>query len=92
MADQSSSRRPPQPETPVKLDDAPGLPARRLAAAVIDEVLRARVAARVNDASDADVAVLETQLTRDAGAIAWRKVDTVNAFEDEARALAETMG
>lgn len=56
------------------------------------EVLRARVAARVNDASDADVAVLENQLTRDTGEITWRKVDTVSAFEDEARALAEAMG
>ena len=56
------------------------------------EVLRARVAARVNDASDADVAVLETQLARDPGDIAWHKVDTVSAFEDEARALAEAMG
>jgi aminoglycoside phosphotransferase family enzyme/predicted kinase len=56
------------------------------------EVLRARVAARVNDASDADVAVLESQLTRDTGDIAWRRVDTVSAFEDEARTLAESMG
>ncbi|OYX89661.1 MAG: gluconate kinase, partial [Caulobacter sp. 35-67-4] len=56
------------------------------------EVLRARVAARVNDASDADVAVLETQLTRETGEIAWRRVDTVSAFEDEARTLAETLG
>ncbi len=56
------------------------------------EVLRERVAARINDASDADVAVLENQLTRETGEITWRKVDTVNAFEDEARALAETMG
>jgi predicted kinase len=56
------------------------------------EVLRARVAARVNDASDADVAVLESQLARDTGEIAWRRVDTVSAFEDEARALAEAMG
>ena len=56
------------------------------------EVLRARVAARVNDASDADVAVLETQLTRETGQIDWRRVDTVSAFEDEARALAEAMG
>jgi len=56
------------------------------------EVLRARVAARVNDASDADVAVLENQLSRDTGEIGWRKVDTVSAFEDEARALAEAMG
>jgi len=56
------------------------------------EVLRARVAARVNDASDADVAVLEAQLTRETGQIDWRRVDTVSAFEDEARALAEAMG
>ena len=56
------------------------------------EVLRARVAARVNDASDADVAVLESQLTRDTGDIDWRRVDTVSAFEDEARALAEQRG
>ncbi|PXA86274.1 gluconate kinase [Caulobacter sp. D4A] len=56
------------------------------------EVLRARVAARVNDASDADVAVLESQLVRDTGEIDWRRVDTVSAFEDEARALAEQMG
>ncbi|MBI1683951.1 bifunctional aminoglycoside phosphotransferase/ATP-binding protein [Caulobacter hibisci] len=56
------------------------------------EVLRARVAARVNDASDADVAVLESQLSRDTGDIDWRRVDTVSAFEDEARALAEQMG
>ena len=39
-----------------------------------------------------DVAVLENQLTRETGEITWRKVDTVNAFEDEVRALAETMG
>jgi aminoglycoside phosphotransferase family enzyme/predicted kinase len=56
------------------------------------DVLRARVAARVNDASDADVAVLESQLVRDTGEIDWRRVDTVSAFEDEARALAEQMG
>ncbi|MGH1557488.1 AAA family ATPase [Caulobacter segnis] len=64
----------------------------RLAGSAAPEVLRARVAARVNDASDADVAVLESQLARDTGEIAWRKVDTVSAFEDEARALAEAMG
>ncbi|KSB91316.1 gluconate kinase [Caulobacter vibrioides] len=56
------------------------------------DVLRARVAARVNDASDADVAVLESQLVRETGDIDWRRVDTVSAFEDEARALAEQMG
>ena len=39
MAAQSSSRRSPQPEAPPKLDDAPGLPARRLAAAEVPLVL-----------------------------------------------------
>ena len=38
------------------------------------------------------MAVLENQLSRDTGEIGWRKVDTVSAFEDEARALAEAMG
>jgi uncharacterized protein len=36
------------------------------------EVLRARVAARTGDASDADLAVLERQLSRDAGLVTWR--------------------
>ena len=31
-------------------------------------------------------------VARDTGEITWRKVDTVSAFEDEARALAEAMG
>src|SRR5262249_34132292 len=35
--------------------------------------LRARVAARSGDASDADIRVLEEQLERDAGPIAWRR-------------------
>nr|WP_205598008.1 bifunctional aminoglycoside phosphotransferase/ATP-binding protein [Caulobacter sp. 17J65-9] len=37
------------------------------------EVMHARVAARVGDASDADAAVLEAQLARDPGAIGWRR-------------------
>ena len=37
------------------------------------DVLRARVAARTGDASDADVAVLEAQLTKDLGPIHWQK-------------------
>jgi aminoglycoside phosphotransferase family enzyme/predicted kinase len=36
------------------------------------EVLRARIAARTGDASDADLAVLERQLARDAGPVTWR--------------------
>ena len=44
MADRTPPRRGPQQPAAVPESDAPGLPARRLAATVIDEVLRARVA------------------------------------------------
>ncbi|MEZ2409600.1 RsmB/NOP family class I SAM-dependent RNA methyltransferase [Bosea sp. RCC_152_1] len=44
MADRIPPRRGHQPPAAVAESDAPGLPARRLAATVIDEVLRARVA------------------------------------------------
>jgi hypothetical protein len=37
------------------------------------EVLRARIAQRTGDASDADLAVLERQLARGAGPVTWRK-------------------
>ena len=37
------------------------------------DVLRARVAARRNDASDAGIEVLEAQLARGAGDVAWRR-------------------
>jgi aminoglycoside phosphotransferase family enzyme/predicted kinase len=37
------------------------------------EVLRARVAARTGDASDADAAVLERQLGLDVGTVTWRR-------------------
>jgi len=36
-----------------------------------EDVLRARIAARAGDASDADVAVLAEQLTRDPGPLTW---------------------
>ncbi len=53
------------------------------------EVLRARVAARADDASDADVAVLEKQLAYDPGAITWRRVKAEGSPEAVlARALA----
>jgi len=42
------------------------------------EVLRQRVRDRVDDASDADVAVLEGQLARDVGEMGWRRLDAVN--------------
>lgn len=56
------------------------------------ELLRQRVDARTGDASDADVAVLEAQLTRDPGALdSWRKIQSDAAFEGEAKALAEML-
>ena len=39
------------------------------------DVLRARVAARRGDASDADAAVLEAAVARDPGPIAWQRLD-----------------
>jgi len=39
------------------------------------DVLRARVAARRGDASDADAAVLKAAAARDAGPIAWHRLD-----------------
>jgi hypothetical protein len=38
-----------------------------------EQVMRERIAARSGDASDADAAVLETQLTRDPGEIGWSR-------------------
>jgi len=49
-------------------------------------VLEARVAARSGDASDADVAVLHSQLKRDLGAIEWRMLDASRPAEETARA------
>ena len=43
------------------------------------EVLRARVAARRGDASDADAAVLEAAAARDPGPIAWQRLDAAGA-------------
>jgi hypothetical protein len=36
--------------------------------------MKQRLAARTGDASDADVRVLEQQLTRDPGEIGWKRV------------------
>jgi aminoglycoside phosphotransferase family enzyme/predicted kinase len=41
------------------------------------EVMRQRLAGRTGDASDADVRVLQQQLERDPGAIAWRRASAV---------------
>ena len=50
-------------------------------------VMRARVAARTGDASDADAAVLEQQLARDPGALSWTPTDADADFELEAGRL-----
>jgi aminoglycoside phosphotransferase family enzyme/predicted kinase len=49
------------------------------------DVLRARVAGRRGDVSDADVAVLERQLGYETGAIGWRRLDVSGTAEDAAR-------
>src|SRR5262249_45279475 len=59
------------------------------------DVLRARVAARTGDASDATVAVLERQLTVDPGALDWAAIDAsgdAQASLDAARAVLVTRG
>ena len=43
------------------------------------EILAGRIGARSGDASDADARVLEQQLQRDPGEIAWRRVDATAA-------------
>lgn len=49
------------------------------------DILRARVAGRRGDVSDADVAVLERQLGYETGAIGWRRLDVSGTAEDAAR-------
>ena len=55
------------------------------------DVLRARVQGRSGDASDADVATLESQLARDPGPMDWRRLDARAPLDDQARALVDAM-
>lgn len=55
--------------------EAAGVPFRGVWLEARPEILRRRVAGRTGDASDADVAVLEGQLGRDAGDIGWERLD-----------------
>lgn len=54
-------------------------------------LLHDRIAARAGDASDADGAVLDAQLTRDLGEMTWRRVDSDGAFEPAAEALVTSL-
>ena len=56
------------------------------------ETLRARVGGRRNDASDADLRVLEMQLRQDPGELGWRRLDAEADFGDTAAALASRLG
>ena len=47
------------------------------------QVLRERLRARTGDASDADEAVLERQLTEDVGELRWRQVDAAAPTRDQ---------
>ncbi len=53
------------------------------------EILTARVAARRNDASDADLAILRKQLGYDLGPMDWRRVDAAPSAEHVADAILE---
>jgi aminoglycoside phosphotransferase family enzyme/predicted kinase len=56
------------------------------------ETLRTRLAKRRGDASDADARVLETQLTRDLGALTWRRISAGSDVEQEAGEVVERPG
>jgi len=56
------------------------------------DVLRARVAGRRGDVSDADVAVLERQLGYDIGVMGWRRLDVSGSAETAAREAAAALG
>jgi uncharacterized protein len=59
-----------------------GIPFTGLWLAAPAEVLAARIAARRDDASDADRAVLERQLAMDTGPVAWARIDAARRPEE----------
>jgi len=50
-------------------------------------VLQARIEARQNDASDADLAVLQATAARDCGPIDWARLDATKDAEAQARKM-----
>jgi aminoglycoside phosphotransferase family enzyme/predicted kinase len=67
--------RPPERAAAERLAEAAGVPFDGIWMGGDPDALRARVAARTGDASDADLAVLERQLAFAVGAIGWRPPD-----------------
>ncbi len=57
-----------------------------------EEVLSARVGERMNDASDADQAVVRRQLTYDLGNISWHKIDASGTLEQSLEQVQITSG
>lgn len=85
MAGHSPSRRRPQAPAPAR-DNAPGLPARRLAASVIDEVLRARTALDETFERllpDAGLDAADAGLARAIAITAFRRLGTIQQAIDE---------
>ncbi len=57
-----------------------------------EEVLSTRVEERVNDASDADEAVVKRQLTYDLGNISWHRIDASGTFEQSLEQVRDIPG
>lgn len=55
------------------------------------EVLRARIAERTNDASDADFGVLAMQLEQEPGDISWTRINAEGDFAASAQAVASSL-
>ncbi len=55
------------------------------------ELMRSRISGRTDDASDADVVVLEGQLARDAGHIDWARIEAGDAQAAAAQILAQIL-
>lgn len=86
MTDRTPSRGRPQPPASAPDSDAPGLPARRLAATVIDEVLRARVA--LDETLDrllldSGLEAADAGLVRAIAVTAFRRLGTIRRALDE---------